>query len=342
MYRSILIASIGFGSGHNRAAEAISESLALQFPDAEIKIVDFLDFEKNLWDRLSIGIYFTAIKFFPQAYHFFYKIFSNLSWLHPILFLPYKKKMHWFLKSSRAELIVSTHVFCAWASCELKREGFNIKATWGILTDFIDDAYWNTCRLDRLFVPTEELKEKLIKNGIDESSITVAQMPVSSRFYQKKDRYAICKKIDPNLKSNLFTILVLGGGNGLGNIEEIVKGLLDMRVQILVVAGINNSLRERLEGLRQRYSNIFVFGYIDNIHELMDISDICLTKPGGMTIAECMAKGLPMIIYGRPIPGPETENIAFLSKKNMAKKCETIKELQDILLAKFNPDLTLI
>ena len=80
------------GSGHNRAAEAISESLALQFPDAEIKIVDFLDFEKNLWDRLSIGIYFTAIKFFRRPTTFSIKSSPIYLGFIPSSFYPIRKR----------------------------------------------------------------------------------------------------------------------------------------------------------------------------------------------------------------------------------------------------------
>jgi processive 1,2-diacylglycerol beta-glucosyltransferase len=331
MYKKVLIASIGFGSGHNRAASAVSEYIPLQFSGAEVRVIDFLNHKKNLWDRLTGIIYFSAIKTIPAAYHFSYRKLSSSRWLRPILFKPYLKKMENFLKEYPADLIISTHVFCAMASLELKEKDIGIKAVWGLLTDFMDDAYWNTCHLDRFFVATDELKQRLIKKGIEEKRIETASLPVKKEFHLAGDRAAICRKIDPRLNPDGFTVLVLGGGDGYGNIKAAVKIILDLQVQCIVVTGTNKRLKRRLEIMGQR-SPLFVFGYVDNIHELMDISDVCITKPGGMTIAECLAKNLPMIIWGRTLPGPETENISFLTKNNLAERCISLPSLRKTIV----------
>ncbi len=332
MYKKILIASIGFGSGHNRAADAVSEYISLQFPGAEVKVVDFLNFKKNLWDRLSGIFYFSAIKLLPAAYHFLYRKLSFSRRFKSLLFKPYLKKMEHLLKDYPADLIISTHVFCAMASLDLKEKNIGIKAVWGLLTDFMDDAYWNTCQLDRFFVATDELKGKLIKKEIEEKRIEVAPIPVKKEFHLIEDRAALCRKIDPRLNPDRFTALVLGGGDGFGNIKAAVKTMLDLRLQCIVVTGTNKRLKRRLEMPGRKSPFLFIFGYVDNIHELMDISDVCITKPGGMTIAECLAKNLPMIIWGKPLPGPETENISFLTKNNLAEHCLSLQSLRNTIV----------
>lgn len=331
-YKRILIASIGFGSGHNKAAAAAAESMSSQFPDAEIKVVDFLTWEKDGWDKFTTFVYFTAIKYIPFVYHFLYQALSSQRWAHRILLRTYKKKMAIFLKGYPADLIISTHVFCAGASCALKAQGCGIKAAWGIVTDFIDDAYWNACPLNRFFVATEELKDKLAGKGIAGEKITIAPLPVSSRFYQKGDRKELCSKIDAKLKPDMFTALVLGGGNGLGGIYEATQEMLRLSIQVLVVAGSNRRLKGMLMEMKESRPNLYVFGYIDNIDELMDLADVCVTKPGGITIAECLAKKLPIIIYGRPLPGPEAMNVDYLVNKGVAEHCTELAGLRKAVI----------
>jgi processive 1,2-diacylglycerol beta-glucosyltransferase len=331
-YKRILVASLGFGSGHNRAAAAVAEAMSVQFPDAEIKVVDFLTWGKNGWDKFTTFIYFTAIKYIPFVYHLLYQGLSSQRWAHRILLRTYKKKMAIFLKGYPADLIISTHVFCAWASCAIKAEGWGIKAVWGIVTDFIDDAYWNICPLDRFFVATEDLKDKLANKWIERDTIIVAPLPVSGKFHQKGERKELCKKIDTRLKPEMFTVLTLGGGNGLGGIYEVTKEMLHLPVQVLAVAGSNIKLKETLTAMKDNCPNLYVFGYIDNIHELMDMADVCITKPGGITIAECLAKKLPIIIYGRPLPGPEAMNVDYLVNKKMAEHCTELAGLRKAVI----------
>ncbi len=327
----VLVASIGFGSGHNRAAEAAAEKILREFPEAEVKVVDFLNWEKNVWDRLSESVYFTSLKYIPSVYHSLYKAVSNLKVFHPIIFGNYVKKMERYLKGYQAEIIISTHVFCAKASSVVKKRNPGVKSVRGVLTDFMDDRYWNTLALDKFFVATEELKTKLVSKGIPEEAVAVRPIPVRKEFHVKKERAEACKAVD-GLDPGVHTVLILGGGNGLGGLAEVAQCLVDLPVQIIVVAGINIKVRERLDHLKLGHPNLFVFGYVSDMHDLMDASDVCVTKPGGVTIAECLAKKLPIIVYGKPLPGPETENIDYLVKNSLAGLYTSPAELREGVL----------
>ena len=329
MYKKILIATIGYGSGHNMAAKALAEAFHLKHPGSEVRVVDFLAHNEGLWDRANRVFYFFAIRYVPGVYHFFYRWLSDKKWVEPLLCHPYLKKMERVVNGFSPDLIISTHVFCAMASSELKARYPSIKAVHGALTDFMDDTYWNRLRLDRFFVATGELKELMVMNGVPEESIDVAPFPVRQVFYKKGNRDDICRKIDSNLRPDIYTVLVLGGGEGLGRIEDVVGVLKEFPIQCLIVTGRNERLRNKLTRLKQDYPRLFVLGYIDNMHELMDISDLCVTKPGGATVAECLVKGLPMIACRPPLPGPETENMTFLSSKNLAELCPTMDSLRE-------------
>ncbi len=315
----VLVASIGFGSGHNKAADAVAEAVPAEFHGAEVKAVDFLNWEKNVWDSLSELVYFTSLKYIPSVYHSLYKMVSTLDVFHAIIFRNYIKKMERFLKYYPAEVIISTHVFCAKASCVLKGKNPSIKEVRGVLTDFIDDRYWNKLRLDRFFVATGELRAKLTEKGIPADAVTVSPIPVMKGFRLKKGREEACRIIDGRLNPNEYTVLILGGGNGLGGLVEAARSLIDLPVQILAVTGINTKVREELDRMKLNNPNLFVFGFINNVYDHMDAADICVTKPGGVTIAECMAKGLPIVIYGSPLPGPETENIDYLVRSGLSE-----------------------
>jgi len=138
--------------------------------------------------------------------------------------------------------------------------------------------------------------------------------------------------VHERLSPHTFTVLALGGGNGLGALSEIAAACADIPAQVIMVAGSNKPLKGSLDQLKRYNHRLLVFGYVDNIHDMMDASDVCVTKPGGVTIAECMAKGLPIIIYGKPLPGPETENVEYLVRKKAATFCSTPEELRKDIL----------
>jgi processive 1,2-diacylglycerol beta-glucosyltransferase len=125
----------------------------------------------------------------------------------------------------------------------------------------------------------------------------------------------------------------MGGGQGLGPIESIVESLqkIDIKLEILVVTGINKKLYYKLERKINNFKHrVILFGFVNNIAELMTVSDVIITKPGGITTAEALSKGLPMIIV-KPIPGQEMSNTKYLVEKGAAVMLEDPKKIKDLL-----------
>jgi processive 1,2-diacylglycerol beta-glucosyltransferase len=114
--------------------------------------------------------------------------------------------------------------------------------------------------------------------------------------------------------------LIMGGGQGLGPIKTIVRSLEKVwpGLQEIIVTGTNKklfvSLKRKAGKCRQK---VVVLGYVNNINELMEISDIVVTKPGGITTSEALSKNLPIIIV-KPIPGQEISNARYLTGKSAA------------------------
>jgi processive 1,2-diacylglycerol beta-glucosyltransferase len=125
----------------------------------------------------------------------------------------------------------------------------------------------------------------------------------------------------------------MGGGQGLGPIKKIVKSLEKVKeeIQEVIVAGTNKKLFKSLKRSTKRYKKkIIVLGYSDKVNELMSISNLIITKPGGITTAEALSKKLPMIII-KPIPGQETSNTAYLIEQNAAIKLDKPKEIHQVI-----------
>lgn len=123
----------------------------------------------------------------------------------------------------------------------------------------------------------------------------------------------------------------MGGGQGLGPLQEAVKSLMRMstHLQMIVITGINRRLNQWLQKVAPRSpKKIIFYDYVSNVDELMEISSIIITKPGGMTTSECLAKGLPMVIVN-PIPGQEMRNTDFLLEKGIAIRIDQTSDIAE-------------
>jgi 1,2-diacylglycerol 3-beta-galactosyltransferase len=195
---------------------------------------------------------------------------------------------------------------------------------------------WITPEVDRCIVGTNEAKEAAIKYGMPPAKIKVIGMPIDPKFFLKEKAKEQAKEQD-NLDPKRFTILMMGGGEGAGKMFEIIEELdkEKLNIQLTVIAGRNKALETKLKKASNDFSfPIRVFGFTDQVHELMAESDLIITKAGPGTIAEAMAMGLPIIITSW-LPGQEEGNVEYVVRENVGrvskdpkKVVEIIKELQ--------------
>jgi processive 1,2-diacylglycerol beta-glucosyltransferase len=199
----------------------------------------------------------------------------------------------------------------------------------GVLTDYAPHSYWIYNNVDAYIVPSEEAGRKLIDDGIDPAKINVFGIPIDPKFRASGNRKSICEKL--SLDSRLPCLLIMGGTQGLGPIKEVVRLVdrLSADVQIIVAAGTNKRLYSWLKS-RHFNKKFLAFSYADNMDELMQIATVVITKPGGITTAEALTKGVPMLIVN-PLPGQEAMNTKFLLNEGVAVKAECPHDVPVIL-----------
>ncbi|WP_196600295.1 MGDG synthase family glycosyltransferase [Pectinatus frisingensis] len=335
--KNILIVTASIGSGHNKAASAVGNELKRRYPADNINVVDFMSLETAYINDLMKEIYFKMLELVPNLYEFLYKFTSGRlkgSSVQMLLAYFMKHNMVSLIKKYNADIIICTHPFPCAAAAYLKREKRFDVSLFTVITDFCLHQIWIYKNVDMYFVAHNGMKRQLIERGINEKRIQVTGIPIHRVFSDTYDREMLLKKFD--LSANMPIILIMGGGLGLGGIKYALEELekLSLPMQILVVAGANLSLWSEVNCYITHSRHLIkVWGYSHNINELMTVSSLLISKPGALTISEAMAKELPMLLHA-PIPGPESENAAYLAEHGVAvwvqKKeaiGETVKEL---------------
>jgi processive 1,2-diacylglycerol beta-glucosyltransferase len=152
-------------------------------------------------------------------------------------------------------------------------------------------------------------------------------IPIDPAFSERPTRRAAEHLV--GLPEADFRILLMGGGLGIGPIEELTRLImnLDVPLQVVVVAGRNKKLYARLSGIGKK---VISFGYVDTIPLLMAASDLCLTKPGGLTIAEAAAMGVPTLLFD-PVPGHEEANIETLVREGAAFRIAKVERAPELV-----------
>lgn len=327
----VLFLSASVGSGHLRAAEALEAAFVQTYGKRlRAKIIDAFGYTSPLLSKMVVNTYMEMIKLTPSVYRYLYKRaersnsmteFSSL--LNKIMSTRLKRLIIDF----RPDVVICTHVFpCAVMSVLKKKTRLRVPVV-GVITDFTVHNFWVYPNVDLYTVANEELKRELLIKGIDEEKIAVTGIPIHPKFAEKNNKMLIYSHL--KLAPKLPVLTVMGGGFGFGPLVQIVKELnkLDLPVQIVVIVGKNKMLLRKIAELRTEFRfPLTVLGYINNVHEIMEVSDLLITKPGGLTTSEALSKGLPIVIMN-PIPGQEEKNTDFLLRSKAAVKVKNVKSL---------------
>ena len=331
MSKKVLILSASTGGGHNRAAKAMKEEIEKRCISDEYitcEIVDSLKLINTTMDKIISNGYEKSAKYTPKAWGGVYKISdANIMSKHEFkgnlfnsLLASRLKKL---LKESKPDLIIGTHPFPMIALSTLKkkypyRNSFNsffVPPLISVLTDYTAHSAYIQDEIDYYIAGDEYVKEVLISEGIEDDKIKPYGIPIEKSFLEHRDKSVVLEEL--GLDPDKFTVLLMGGSFGAGNIKDTLKELLliDRDFQILVITGRNESLKEKLEKSLEKSTldkNISVLGFTEDMHDILSAVNIIVSKPGGLTTTECLLKELPMIVPYY-IPGQEKENLDFLS-----------------------------
>lgn len=317
----VLFLSVTAGQGHHQAARATMEALSKH--DVDCVMLDTFEYiDPMLSEPIARG-YLISTKLTPKVYGKMYRMAEAMEKsnakisLSKLMSSILSKKLISILKDYRADVIVCTHIFAAQLVSHLQDMGLLKAKTIGIVTDFTMHPFWEDTNIDYYITASTQLNNQAIKKGIPIEKIKPIGIPIFEKFSTKNSKDMVREKLGFADKT---TVLVMSGSMGYGNVIDIVRQLdtLKMDLQIVSVCGSNKRLKRKIDNLNL-CKTVHNFGFVNNIDEIMDASDCIVTKPGGLTVSESMAKRLPMLLIN-PIPGQEDRNAEFLLNNGLAMK----------------------
>ena len=331
----IILLYASAGAGHRSACEAIRQALSDKNPDLDLKMVDILDYLPRLFSSIYAGGYLVVVSKYPMLWYFMYESGSDLYHYRPynaffrltwtLLF----NKLFSYLQQENPDMIISAHFHGSWAAGMYKTRYNRHCQVASVVTDYGVHPVWVTPSQDHVFVATEQLKAELLpfSQYIGTENIIPAGIPIKSQFATSRNRDELRAKF--KLDDTRSTILILGGMFGSENIKDILFWLSGSKIplQIIIVAGKHYPITENIkEMLTARDIKYQLYGYIDFMHELMAVADLAITKAGALTTTECLASGLPLVIY-RPYPGQEVRNCDYFLEQGVAVRVDQLSGL---------------
>ncbi|MEO7431966.1 MAG: glycosyltransferase [Dokdonella sp.] len=320
----LLMLSVSAGAGHVRAAEALR--VASQSFDVEALHLDVMDHVPAAFRKLYTDVYLTLVEHSPATWAMLYRIMDKtppnapLARLRRAIERLSTVKLRKAIAAFAPDAVVCTHFLPAELLMRERRRERLAAPVHVVVTDFDLHGMWVVPDMAGYFVANDEVAFRTAARGVVASRIHATGIPVVPAFANAHDRAACAAEfgLDPDRK----TILLMGGGAGLGGLDDVTARLLaiDADFQLIALAGRNVRMLERLQAIAAQHTRRLVaMGFTDRVERLMGASDLVITKPGGLTTSECLALGRPMIVHA-PIPGQEERNCDFLLENGVALK----------------------
>jgi processive 1,2-diacylglycerol beta-glucosyltransferase len=321
--KRILILSSRVGSGHVAAAAAL-ERIFRRLPGLEVCNMDAMDYSTWLHDLTYSGLYFPMSRIAPWLMEWGYRAHHRPFATEPTL--PTWDRLNAVrltrrILEYRPDLTICTHFMPANLVGHLVATGRLTTSLSVVTTDYDVHGIWLGRTFSRYFVALEEARAHCCALGLPEERISVSGIPVDPVFEEPFDRSAALAR--HGLQPELPAVLVSAGTTGNSAIRQVIEQLHHVRrpIQVVVVCGRNQRLRRMIEALVADNQRFRVLGFSEEMPDLIRLSSLFIGKPGGLTAAECMAGGLPMLIID-PLPGQEERNSHHLLEEGVAMRCD--------------------
>lgn len=321
----LLLLSVSAGAGHVRAAEAL-HAAARSRPGIEVRHLDVMDFVPAAFRTLYTDLYIKLVEHSPTTWSMLYRIMDRTPPSAPLARLRRAverlntRALRKAIGDFAPDAVVCTHFLPAELLMR-ERARSRLRAPVSVVvTDFDLHGLWVVPHMAGYFAASDEVAFRMQARGIEASRVHVTGIPIMPAFGEALERAACAAEfdIDPERRA----VLLMGGGAGLGGLDEVAAHLLSIEAdfQLVALAGRNAKMLERLRALAMRHPGRLVAqGFTDKVERLMTACDLVVTKPGGLTTSECLALGRPMIVHA-PIPGQEERNCDYLLEQGAALK----------------------
>lgn len=334
----ILILTAPIGQGHQMAAAAVAQALARA--GAQVETKDLFDFLPAWLSAAILKSYQGLLRYFPEGYQAMYRWgnggSTSLKWRQRLIDL-LAARLQKYLQQVQPDAVVVTHAAPAGVAACCKQRFHQKFYLAGVLTDFVVHKWWYDPQVDTYFVPTEKAAAqlRLLAAGQNAKShrpgtgqkthlpnILVTGIPIRRHFSHMTYLHA---REQFHWRPGDLAVLLLGGGEGLLPMEEIITALDKEYIpglRIVAVAGHNQDLAAALE----KFPQVTVYGFTEQLPDLLIGADLVVTKAGGLTLAEALASGTEIVIY-RPLPGAEQGNAAYFQQQHWSRQAGSPREV---------------
>ncbi|MBH1984057.1 MAG: galactosyldiacylglycerol synthase [Burkholderiales bacterium] len=327
--KRILLLSVSAGAGHLRAAQAIEAYATQDDGEGSAAIashLDVMDFVTPAFRKLYTDFYIKLVNKAPALWGYLYHAThdaprdSSMQRLRRGIERLNTRALMAQIAAFQPDAIICTHFLPAELLSRALRQEQLACPVWVQVTDFDLHRMWVHERMHGYFAATDEVAFRMRHEGIPADRIHVTGIPIMPAFAQVPERVQCAQAF--GLDPRRTTILLMGGGAGLGSLDTVAARLLalDGDFQLIVLAGKNAAALAALQALAGQYpGRLLAQGFTGEVERLMACADLVITKPGGLTTSECLALGLPMIVNA-PIPGQEERNADYLLEQGVALK----------------------
>ena len=346
----VLIATATAGGGHLAAAAALEEAWKTCCPKDTVQQVDILDFFPTLQRKIHSEGYVTLADHAPEVWGMVFKetdkpeVARRLTRIRRFFPSTSRSRFKRHIEAFKPDVVFCTHYLPLEALGLLRQEPGRHRRrkpeaggvseipghsgrpfVVSVVTDFEAHALWMDDCVDLYCVAAESTGARLLARGADPDSVVATGIPISSRFSQVVDTRAVRRAL--GIREDFPAVLALSGGFGMGPVVEVLAEIdkASAEFQVIAVAGRNDELRCKLAVQQYRHP-VRVLGFANNVHELMAVADLVVSKPGGLTTSEALAMGKPLLIIN-PIPGQEAANSDFLLEQGAGSKVNRVEDL---------------
>ena len=322
----VLILSCNTGGGHNSAANAIKE--VFDERGHFCRVMDALSFGGQKASDLVCDTYIEMVKKTPKLFGEIYKMGNKIGQFNqengkhrsPIYYVNklYADALEEYINQNKYDLVICVHIFPAEAMTSLKKHNKIHIPFYFVATDYYCPPMLEETTPDAIFIAHKDSTFTYLKHGVDKNLLIPTGIPVSQKFLTKKDKAEIRKELGLNMTDEVF--LLMSGSMGYGDLLDTTRYIFDNgndNTRIIAITGHNEELYKELESTFKDEKRLILVGFTSNVPDYMDACDLLLTKPGGLSSTEALAKGVALI-HTTPIPGCESENVQFFTEHHLS------------------------
>lgn len=323
--RRILLISAKAGAGHIRAAAAVEAAARLHHPGVDIRNIEALEYTNAAFRRVFTKTYERLSADLPSLWKVIYEglerkpVDSKAKRLNALFDRMNAKPLLRLVREYDPDVIIATHYMAGEILGPRRLDGTLRAPLNVVLTDYDIHTMWLQDGVDRYFVATPEMENAMRAKGVGRAEVHVTGIPIMPVFSEPYPSRAEMRR-RLGLRVEPPTVIVVAGGFGSANLKDTLLALaggID-NAQLLAIAGRNVEAKTDIDAVAAAHpGKVVSYGFVNNMHELMAAADFIVTKSGGLTSSECLAMGLPMVVYN-PIPGQEERNADFLLEAGAA------------------------